>query len=107
MTDTFSFFLHGTDLKSQVSIANYVELGQLELAVAAMGGSLDSLRAQLHFVDVFLGRVAPLLTWDDGLEVMQILMTAYMSAQTEKTVAFPPRGLDAFLPDVAKGTWRP
>ena len=42
-----------------------------------------------HFVDVFLGRVAPLLTWDDGLEVMQILMTAYMSAQTEKTVAFP------------------
>ena len=60
-----------------------------------------------HFVDVFLGRVAPLLTWDDGLEVMQILMTAYMSAQTEKTVAFPPRGLDAFQPDVAKGTWKP
>lgn len=60
-----------------------------------------------HFVDVFLGRTAPILTWDDGLEVMQILMTAYMSAQTEKTVAFPPRGLDAFLPDVAKGTWKP
>ena len=34
-------------------------------------------------------------------------MTAYMSAQQEKTLAFPPRGLDAFLPDVAKGTWKP
>jgi len=60
-----------------------------------------------HFVNVFLGREEPLLTFDDGVEVMQVLMTAYMSAQQEKTLAFPPRGLDAFLPDVAKGTWKP
>ena len=60
-----------------------------------------------HFVNVFLGREKPLLTWDDGVEVMRILMTAYMSAEQEKTVAFPPRGLDAFIPAVAKGTWKP
>ncbi len=60
-----------------------------------------------HFVNVFLGREEPLLTWDDGVEVMQILMTAYMSAEQEKTLGFPPRGLDTFMPQVAKGTWKP
>ena len=38
---------------------------------------------------------------------MQILMAAYMSAQSGKTLAFPPRGLDSFVPDVAKGEWKP
>jgi predicted dehydrogenase len=60
-----------------------------------------------HFVRAFLGKEAPLLTWQDGLEVMQILMAAYMSAEQGKTLAFPPRGLDPFLPAVARGTWRP
>lgn len=60
-----------------------------------------------HFVRVFLGKEEPLLTWDDGLEVMEILMTAYMSAEQGKTLAFRPRGLDAFMPQVAKGTWKP
>jgi len=60
-----------------------------------------------HFVNVFLGREKPVLTFDDGVEVMQILMSAYMSAEQEKTVQFPPRGLDAFMPQVAKGTWTP
>ena len=32
-----------------------------------------------------------------------MLMTAYMSAEQGKTVEFPPRGLDAFVPKVAKG----
>jgi predicted dehydrogenase len=60
-----------------------------------------------HFCRVFLGREDPLLTFDDGVEVMQMLMTAYMSAQQGKTLAFPPRGLTTFQPQVAKGTWRP
>jgi hypothetical protein len=34
-------------------------------------------------------------------------MAAYMSAESGKTIKFPPRGLDAFVPKVAKGTWRP
>jgi hypothetical protein len=34
-------------------------------------------------------------------------MTAYMSAEQGRTLAFPPAGLDAFVPAVAKGTWKP
>jgi len=48
-----------------------------------------------------------MLTFDDGVEVMKILMTAYMSAQQGKTLPFPPRGLDKFVPDVAQGKWKP
>lgn len=60
-----------------------------------------------HFVRVFLGREAPELTFDDGLEVVKLLMTAYMSAEQGRTLAFPPPGLDAFVPAVARGTWKP
>ena len=60
-----------------------------------------------HFVRVFQGKESPLLTWDDGLEVVQMLMTAYKSAESGKTLDFPPRGLDAFVPAVASGTWKP
>lgn len=60
-----------------------------------------------HFARAFLRGETPMLTFDDGVEVMQILMTAYMSAQKRTTLDFPPRGLDKFVPDVAKGSWRP
>jgi predicted dehydrogenase len=60
-----------------------------------------------HFVRAFLGRETPELTFDDGLEVVKLLMTAYMSAEQGRTLAFPPAGLEAFVPAVAKGTWKP
>jgi predicted dehydrogenase len=60
-----------------------------------------------HFVRAFLGKEAPMLTFDDGLEVVRTLMSAYQSAEQEKTVSFPPRGIDSYMPAVAKGTWRP
>jgi predicted dehydrogenase len=60
-----------------------------------------------HFVRAFANGEKPMLTFDDGVEVMQILMAAYMSAQKGQTLAFPPRGLDGFVPDVAKGKWKP
>ena len=60
-----------------------------------------------HFVNVFLGREEPLLTFDDGLEVVQMLMTAYQSAESGKTLAFPPKNLNTFRPKVARGTWKP
>jgi predicted dehydrogenase len=60
-----------------------------------------------HFVRVFLGKEEPLLTWDDGLEVVRVLMAAYQSAEEGKTLDFPPRGLDGFVPAVAQGKWRP
>ncbi|HEX2722092.1 MAG TPA: gfo/Idh/MocA family oxidoreductase, partial [Gemmatimonadaceae bacterium] len=60
-----------------------------------------------HFVRAFLRGETPRLTFDDGVEVMQILMTAYMSAEKGRTLDFPPRGLDAFSPAVARGKWNP
>lgn len=60
-----------------------------------------------HFVNVFLGREEPLLTFDDGVEVVKMLMTAYQSAESGKSVTFPPKGLDTFKPQVARGVWKP
>ena len=48
-----------------------------------------------------------LLTFDDGFEVVKILMAAYMSAEKGQTLDFPPAGLETFVPAVAKGTWNP
>ena len=59
-----------------------------------------------HFARVFQGKERPLLTFDDGLEVVKVLMAAYMSAESGRTVDFPPDGLDAFVPAVAQGTWK-
>jgi predicted dehydrogenase len=60
-----------------------------------------------HFVDAFLGKTKSLLTWDDGVEVVQVLMTAYKSAELGQTLDFPPKGLDQFVPAVARGAWNP
>lgn len=60
-----------------------------------------------HFVNVFLGKEKPLLTWDDGLDVVRVLMTAYKSAEAGQTLDFPPKGIDQFVPAVASGTWKP
>jgi predicted dehydrogenase len=60
-----------------------------------------------HFVRVFLKGEKPELTFDDGVEVVKLLMTAYMSAEQGKTLEFPPAGIETFVPAVAKGTWRP
>ena len=58
-----------------------------------------------HFVRAFLGKDTPLLTFDDGLEVVEILMAAYQSAEEGRTLTFPPPGLEKFVPAVARGTW--
>jgi predicted dehydrogenase len=60
-----------------------------------------------HFVRAFLGKEKPRLTFDHGVEVVKLLMTAYRSAETGRTIRFPAPGLDRFVPKVAKGTWRP
>jgi predicted dehydrogenase len=59
-----------------------------------------------HMTRAFLRGEKAMLTFDDGLEVVKILMTAYMSAQKGTTIDFPPDGLEGFVPDVAKGTWK-
>ena len=60
-----------------------------------------------HFVRCFLGKEKPLLTLDDGLEVVQMLMTAYKSAEEGRRSTFRRAGLDKFKPAVARGEWKP
>jgi predicted dehydrogenase len=60
-----------------------------------------------HFVRVFQGKEKARLTFDDGVEVVKVLMAAYASAEAGKTLDFPPKGLDKFVPKVAKGEWKP
>jgi predicted dehydrogenase len=60
-----------------------------------------------HFVRAFLGKEKPSLTWDDGLEVVQMLMTAYKSAESGRTLDYPVRGIEQFVPAVAQGKWNP
>jgi predicted dehydrogenase len=56
-----------------------------------------------HFVRAFMGKEEPRLTFEDGLEVVQLLMTAYQSAEQGRALTFPPRGLEKFVPSVARG----
>ena len=60
-----------------------------------------------HFARAFLSGEKPMLSFEDGVQVMEILMAAYMSAEQGRTLDFPPGGLDAFVPAVGKGTWKP
>jgi predicted dehydrogenase len=60
-----------------------------------------------HFVRVLLGKEQPQLTFDDGLEVVKVLMTAYQSAEQGKTLSFPPKGIEKFVPAVARADWKP
>ena len=60
-----------------------------------------------HMIDCFRAGKRPDENFSDGVEVAELLMTAYMSAEKEKTIEFPPPGLDSFIPLVAKGEWNP
>jgi predicted dehydrogenase len=60
-----------------------------------------------HMVRSFLAGERPGENFNDGVNVTELLMTAYMSAEQEATLAFPPPGLDAFVPAVARGEWNP
>ncbi len=82
------------------------EMGQMPV-VANEAAAYGYEAEDRHFVRVFLGLAQPALTLDDGLETVRVLMTAYQSAEQGKTLEFPPPGLEAFVPAVAKGTWKP
>jgi predicted dehydrogenase len=60
-----------------------------------------------HMVQSFLAGKRPEENFSDGLNVTELLMTAYMSAEQEKTIPFPPPGLESFVPAVARGEWNP
>ena len=58
-------------------------------------------------VKSFLAGERPFENFDDGVNVSELLMTAYMSAEQEKTIAYPPPDLESFVPAVARGEWNP
>ncbi len=60
-----------------------------------------------YFAQCFVAGKQPEVNFHDGLEVVEMLMTAYMSAEQGRTLEWKPPGLDTFVPAVAKGTWRP
>ena len=60
-----------------------------------------------HMVESFLVGKRPKENFSDGVNVTELLMTAYMSAEEGKTIQFPPDNLDTFIPAVAKGEWNP
>ena len=81
------------------------EAGQMPVIageVAAYGYEAEN----RHFVQAFLRGEKPALTFDDGLEIVKLLMTAYRSAEEGRTIEYPPKGLDEFVPAVARGKWK-
>ena len=60
-----------------------------------------------HMVESFLAGKRPEENFSDGVNVTELLMTAYMSAEEGKTITFPPPELDTFIPAVARGEWNP
>jgi len=60
-----------------------------------------------HMVRSFLAGERPRETFDDGLAVTELLMAAYMSAEQERTITFPPGGLETFVPAVAARALEP
>ncbi len=82
------------------------EMGQMPV-VAGEAGAYGYEAEDRYFVQCFLNKKKPWLTFDDGLRVVKVLMTAYMSAEQGKTLDFPGPDIDSFVPAVAKGTWKP
>jgi predicted dehydrogenase len=60
-----------------------------------------------HMVQAFLAGRRPDENFSDGHNVTELLMTAYMSAEQERTLAFPPPVRTSPVPAVAQGTWNP
>lgn len=60
-----------------------------------------------HMVQAFRAGEMPMSTFVDGAAVTDLLMAAYMSAEQERTIPFPPPDLESFVPAVARGAWNP
>ncbi|MGE5255003.1 MAG: Gfo/Idh/MocA family protein [Planctomycetaceae bacterium] len=55
-----------------------------------------------HMVEAFRQGIRPMETLDDGLAVVEMLIALYRSAEIGKTVNFPLRGLEKYVPSVAR-----
>ena len=59
-----------------------------------------------YFVQCFLDGKQPDESFYDGLEITELLMTAYLSAEQERTIPFRPEALETYIPLVARGLWK-
>ena len=59
-----------------------------------------------HLTTTFLQGEQPLEGLESGLEVIEMLMAAYKSAEQGRTISWP-LDLEDFVPAVAKGEWNP
>jgi predicted dehydrogenase len=82
------------------------EMGQMPV-VANEAAAYGYEAEDRHFVRAFRRKEKPALTFEDGLQVVRILMAGYLSAEQGRTIEFPPPDLDTYIPTVAQGTWNP
>jgi len=59
-----------------------------------------------YMVQCFIDARQPEENFYDGLEITELLMTSYMSAEQERTIQFKPDGLEHYVPLVAQGLWK-
>jgi predicted dehydrogenase len=57
-------------------------------------------------VECFRTGQKPLLTFHDGVAVVEMLMALYRSAETNRTVLLAEEDLTTYIPSVAKGEFR-
>lgn len=60
-----------------------------------------------HMVQAFATGAIPRESVQDGLAITELLMAAYLSAESGEKVALADAALDDFVPQVAQGTWDP
>ncbi len=60
-----------------------------------------------YMIRCFLDGKQPAENFYDGLEVTELLMTSYMSAEEGRRILWKPEGLENYIPPVARGTWNP
>lgn len=60
-----------------------------------------------HITKAFREEKMPREDWYDGDLIVKLLMSSYMAAEEGKKLKFPPKNLQDFKPQVAKGTWDP
>jgi predicted dehydrogenase len=82
------------------------EIGLMPV-VADEAGEYGYVAENRHMVQSFLKGVRPEENFSDGVAVAELLMAAYRSAEIGKTLPFPFKGLESYVPPVAQGKWNP
>lgn len=74
--------------------------------VADEPGTYGYTAENAHVTRAFLQGKQPLESLENGLVVAELLMAAYLSAETGQKITLP-RDLTDYVPDVVKGEWNP